>query len=433
MGCTDRVSLKQFLKEEVKPALGCTEPVAVAIAVARAREELGAAPESVSVLLSSNIFKNGATVGIPGTGGLKGNGVAAALALLSGKSEWGLEVLKSISPSDVAAADKLYGEGKVAVAVDRKISGVYVKAVVRGGGHEAACVIEKSHSNITEVTRDGKVTFTSGNGGNHQNGCPSAADSIASMKWDEVMEYLAEADEEDRAFLMKGAEMNLAIAEKGFEHNVGLGVGRAIREAFPGGKISDLGSKIKAWSAAASDARMSGIPMPVMSSAGSGNHGITAVIPVALYGREKKMSEEKIAGGILVSHLATAYVKSRTGRLSSTCGCAFAAGAGAAAGLTWLMTEDTGKARAAVEYVVANLLGMLCDGAKESCAFKVGTGAIEAYHAALVASGGKVLEAQGVVGLDIEETIDNAARVAASMGAIEETLLDILGERRGGE
>lgn len=392
MGCTDRVSLKQFLKEEVKPALGCTEPVAVAIAVARAREELGAVPESVSVLLSSNIFKNGATVGIPGTGGLKGNGVAAALALLSGKSEWGLEVLKSISPSDVTAADKLYREGKVAVAVDRKISGVYVKAVVRGSGQEATAVIEKNHSNITEVTKNGKVTFSAGNGKNQQNGCLSAAEAIASMKWDEVMEYLTEVDEEDRAFLMKGAEMNLAIAEKGFEHNVGLGVGRAIRETFPGGEISDLGSKIKAWSAAASDARMSGIPMPVMSSAGSGNHGITAVIPVALYGREKQMSDEKIATGILVSHLATAYVKSRTGRLSSTCGCAFAAGAGAAAGLTWLMTEDTDKSRAAVEDVVSNLLGMLCDGAKESCAFKVGTGAIEAYHAALVASREKSLK-----------------------------------------
>ena len=131
-----------------------------------------------------------------------------------------------------------------------------------------------------------------------------------------------------------------------------------------------------------------------------------------------------------MSHLATAYVKSRTGRLSSTCGCAFAAGAGAAAGLTWLMTEDTGKARIAVENVVSNLLGMLCDGAKGTCAFKVGTGAIEAYHAALVASSQEDIEAQGVIGRNIEETIDNAAKVASNMKEIERTVLDILGERR---
>ena len=143
------------------------------------------------------------------------------------------------------------------------------------------------------------------------------------------------------------------------------------------------------------------------------------------------MSDEKVARGLLVSHLATAYVKSRTGRLSSTCGCAFAAGAGAAAGMTWLMTEDTDKSKAAVQAVVSNLLGMLCDGAKESCAFKVGTGAMEAYHAALMASKGVALETQGVVGRDIEETIANASKVAANMGAIEQTVLDILGERKG--
>ena len=429
LGSRKEISLKQFLREEVKPALGCTEPVAVALAVARAREELGQVPERVEVLLSSNVFKNGATVGIPGTNGLRGNDVAAALALVSGSSEWGLEVLRDCTPENVARAAEFLDAQKVLIQVDRGHSGVYIEASVFGGGQRATCIIEKSHANITQVTKDDEVVYNSAAESGERKSL-SAAEAIADMSWDEVVGYLDDIDSEDVAFLLRGVDMNLAIARRGFEDGVGMGVGRAIRNSFPDWEKADLGSRIKAWSAAASDARMGGEPMPVMSSAGSGNHGITAIVPLAIYGQFQGMSKEKIARGLLMSHLATAYVKSRTGRLSSTCGCAFAAGAGAAAGLTWLMTEDTGKARIAVENVVSNLLGMLCDGAKGTCAFKVGTGAIEAYHAALVASSQKDIEAQGVIGRNIEETIDNAAKVASNMKEIEQTVLDILDERR---
>lgn len=390
---------------------------------------MGENPERVEVLLSSNVYKNGATVGIPGTNGLQGNGVAAALALVAGKSEWGLEVLKESGLENVAAATALLESGKVVVSVNRKVAGVYVKAVVTGGGHVASCTIEKNHANITEVTRDGVVVSGAVPRTEERKGV-SAAESITKMTWSEVMSLLDDADSEDLTFLMKGVDMNLAMARKGFEDGVGLGVGRAIRDSFPNLADADIGSRIKAWSAAASDARMSGVPMPVMSSAGSGNHGITAIVPVALYGRDKRMDDAKIARGLLVSHLATAFVKSRTGRLSSTCGCAFAAGAGAAAGLTWLMTDSTERAKTAVQAVVSNLIGMLCDGAKETCAFKVGTGAMEAYHAALMAASGAGIDTQGVVGEDIEETITNAAKVASNMGAIEQTILDILDERK---
>jgi len=429
LGCR-KISLKQFLKEEVKPALGCTEPVAVALAVSRAREELEGKPERAEVVLSSNIFKNGATVGIPGSGGLKGNEVAAALALVSGKAEYGLEVLKDCGPEDVEAAMKLLQSGAVHISVDRDICGVYVNARVMNKLHTASCTIEKNHSNITEVNRDGTIISSSSLFYAGSSAGISAADAISTMEWDEVMGFLEEPDDEDLAFLLGGVDMNMAIARKGFETGVGLGAGRMIRDMSSDFEKADLGEKIKAWSSAASDARMSGIPMPVMSSAGSGNHGITAILPVALFAAEKGLSKAKTARGLLVSHLATAYVKSRTGRLSSTCGCAFAAGAGAAAGISWLMSEDTEKAKSAVEIVVSNLIGMLCDGAKETCAFKVGTGAMEAYHAALMAERGVTLDVQGVVGCTIEETIGNAARVASSMDAIEKTLLDIIDERK---
>ena len=427
------MSLKQFLKEEVKPALGCTEPVAVALAVARAREVIeaeGDSSESVHVTLSSNVFKNGATVGIPGTDGLKGNIVAAALALVCGRSEWGLEVLRESSPENVAKAKKFLDADKISIVADRKVSGVYVKAEVKGKKHVATCLIEKSHANITEVTKDGAIVFSAAAQAGPSTPSITAAEAIVSMTWDEVMTYLKETDAEDIAFLLKGVDMNLSIAERGFEGRTGLAVGRAIRDSFPDPDKADMGSKIKAWSAAASDARMSGVPMPVMSSAGSGNHGITAIVPVALYGREHGTDDKTLAQALLVSHLATAFVKSRTGRLSSTCGCAFAAGSGAAAGLTYLMTGSTDRAKVAVQAVVSNLIGMLCDGGKETCAFKVGTGAMEAYHAALMAASGNGIATQGVVGDDIEQTIENAAKVASNMGAIEQTILDILDDRK---
>jgi len=196
------VSLKQFLKEEVKPALGCTEPVAVALAVARAREELEGKPERAEILLSSNIFKNGASVGIPGSGGLKGNEVAAALSLVSGRSEYGLEVLKECGPDDVESAMELLNAGAVRLSVDRNICGVFVRASVMNAGHSASCTIEKNHSNITEVIRDGTIISTAASS-NGANGTLSAAEAISLMTWDQVMEYLDEADREDEAFLWR--------------------------------------------------------------------------------------------------------------------------------------------------------------------------------------------------------------------------------------
>ena len=422
-------SLKQFLKEEVKPALGCTEPVAVALAVVRAREALPVDVETAQVILSSNVFKNGSSVGIPGTNGLKGNDVAAALAMFFGKSDDALEVLKGVSAEDIEKAKHLLKSGAVAVQVDFEHNGVYVKAIVRGRDNVATTVIEKSHTNIVEVTLNGKPVFTAS--ASSTPNTISAAEAIASMTWNEVMGYVDEMDQDDVEFMFRGADMNLAIAEEGFKPGMGLGVGRTILSPFSDSlEEADIGLRIKAWSAAASDARMSGVAMPVMSSAGSGNHGITAVVPVALYGKSKKLSNENIAKALLISHLATAFVKSRAGRLSSTCGCAFAAGAGAGAGIAWLMTGNLDRARTAVEIVVSNLIGMLCDGGKETCAFKVGTGALEGYHAAVIAASSVQMEPQGVLGASIEETLKNAGQISGNMESIERTMLDILDDRK---
>jgi L-cysteine desulfidase len=226
--------------------------------------------------------------------------------------------------------------------------------------------------------------------------------------------------------------MNLTIADYGFTHSVGLNLGSTIKElAGDHYDSDDLTSKIKAVAAAASDARMDGAPYPVMSSAGSGNHGITAILPVYVVGDHYKKSREEIAKAIAFSHLTTSFIKSRMGRLSPVCGCSVAAGAGAASGIVYLLSKDISKAEKAVEIVLGNLVGMVCDGAKETCALKVGTGAVESYHAAMVVMGGNGLNgAQGVVDDTIEKTVENAASInVEGMTEVDRIIIDFIRKR----
>ncbi|MDD2206888.1 MAG: L-serine ammonia-lyase, iron-sulfur-dependent, subunit alpha [Aminobacterium sp.] len=432
------ISLKKFLKEEVKPALGCTEPGAVALAVARATEELHNAPvDSIKVLVSGNIFKNGMSVGIPGTNGLRGNTIAAALAALCGKSALGLEVLKNSTENDVQNAQKMVSDGKVQVLPDADRNGIYVKADVKSKDTTATCTIEGSHTGIVEVTLNNDVVFSTKSNNSTDKAETkkelSAAQEISQMPFSSVVALVQEMDDEDVAYALKGAEMNMTIAEQGFDENQmqGLEVGKTLRKSAADWKTMDHSLKIRAISAAASDARMAGAPYPVMSSAGSGNHGITAILPIYILGRELGKSDREIAEGIIYSHLCTSFVKSRMGRLSPVCGCAVAAGAGAAGGLVHLMGGSEVQAAKAMELVLGNLVGMLCDGAKETCALKVGTGAFEAVQAAeLVMNGHHIEMSQGVINEKIEDTVANVVAVnAKGMRDVDRIILDIMASR----
>jgi L-cysteine desulfidase len=295
-------------------------------------------------------------------------------------------------------------------------------------------LIEETHTNITEVTRNGKVIFEahgkdSGGGEGKEESIP---EQIGKMDYLELVGKAEEMDGEDVEYVMQGADMNLAIADYGFGHEVGLNLGSTIKElAGDHYESDDLGNKIKAVAAAASDARMDGAPYPVMSSAGSGNHGITAILPVYVVGKHYGKSREEIAKAIAFSHLTTSFIKSRMGRLSPVCGCSVAAGAGAASGITYLMSGDMEKASKAVEIVLGNLVGMVCDGAKETCALKVGTGAMEAYHAAmLVLRGNELKGAQGVVDDTIEKTVENAASInVKGMTDVDSIIIDFIRKR----
>ena len=428
-------TISEFLRSEVKPALGCTEPGAVALGVARAVEELKGAPVTqIEVVVSDSIYKNGMYVGIPGTNGLKGNDIAAAMACLCGKSVYGLEVLKDCDAETVKKSQAMVKEGKVAIIPDLDRHGVYVESKVSTEKDTAVTVIADTHTNITKVALNDQVIFetekaTDKNGGTKALSIP---EQVGNMNYRELVRMAEDMDAEDVEYVMNGVDMNLTIADYGFSHSVGLNLGSTIKDlAGDHFDSDDLTSRIKAVAAAAADARMDGAPYPVMSSAGSGNHGITAILPVYVVGDHYKKSREEIAKAIAFSHLTTSFIKSRMGRLSPVCGCSVAAGAGAASGIVYLLSKDISKAEKAVEIVLGNLVGMVCDGAKETCALKVGTGAVESYHAAMVVMGGNGLNgAQGVVDDTIEKTVENAASInVEGMTEVDRSIIDFIRKR----
>ena len=429
-------TITEFLHQEVKPALGCTEPGAVALATAKACEQLSGTADHVDIVVSDNIYKNGIAVGVPGTNGERGNEIAAALAVFCGHSDYSLEVLKDASPKDLDNAHKFLAEGRIKLTPNGK-GGVYVEATAVRGSETGTAVIEQTHANITKVTKNGKVVFEATP---HCDGAvskkvsdePSIPDQVKKMNFEELVALAKNLSPEDVDYVWQGIEMNLRIADYGFNNNVGIGLGRTVREAAGADYDTDLAAQVKAVAAAASDARMAGVSMPVMSSAGSGNHGITAILPVYVVGHAHHKSREEIARAVAYSHLATSFVKSRMGRLSPVCGCSVAAGSGAAAGIVNIMGGTDKQAQKAMELVLGNITGMLCDGAKEGCALKVGTGASEAFYAAKIAlAGGGLSVSQGVVDVkSFTQTADNAARLnAEGMKDVDHTIIDIIRHR----
>ena len=428
-------TLKEFLRSEVKPALGCTEPGAVALAVARACAEL---PDrnnvaAVRVTVSANIYKNGMAVGIPGAGGARGNAIAAALGAICGEASRGLEVLAGTTPEDVRKAETWVEEKRATIYCDQDRGGVYVLASVFTPEHKAMCLIEGSHSNIVKVTADGETTFEK----ERPSGASSGfADDGFPTLFADVLKMADEMDGEDEDFIWEGVEMNDRIAAEGIKPAGGGSLqssnfGLILRNDEKVGDFVPVALEIRTTASAAAEARMSGVQLPVMSSAGSGNHGITAIIPIAVLGRRAGKSRREIAKAIAVSHLATSFVKRNLGRLSPVCGCSVAAGAGAAAGMTYLMGGTYDQICSAMSLLLSNIAGMLCDGAKESCALKVGSASSEAYCAMEWALEGQHLTVpQGVFGASIEETVANVGRVSREgMKTVDRVMIDILDER----
>jgi len=435
------LTLKDFLAKEVKPALGCTDPAAVALAVARACKELPNKEEvaSIRATVSGSIYKNGMAVGIPGTRGARGNVMAAAMGAICGDSDLGLEVLRKSTVEDVEKAEKWVNEERVTIYCDPDRSGVYVLATVFTPGHKAVCLVSGNYNHIEKVVVDGKTVMedlfgTSGSSiGFEDDGFPPT--------FKEALKMADEMDDDDQKFLLSGIEMNMAVAEGGYKTTEvcsscgecvqGSRFGRTLRDIFGSEDNEDVSLKIRSITAAAADARMSGILLPVMSSAGSGNHGITAILPIAVLGKHLKKSESEIAVALAISHISTSFVKRRLGRMSVVCGCSVAAGAGSAAGMTYLLGGSEEQMADAMQLLLSNLAGMLCDGAKESCALKVSSASSEAYFAARWAVAGQKLGIpQGVFGSSIEETVENVAKVTREgMKNVDRVIIEILDQR----
>lgn len=412
------------LKSEVKPALGCTEPIAVAYAAALAAKALGKTPEMIEVRVSGNIFKNAMGVGIPGVSAM-GVDIAAALGAIAGNADEKLEVLNGVSAQDGEAAVKAVRDGKVKVELsdsDEKLY-IYVKCSAQQDSGEA--LICKSHTNIGFIKKNGVIM----NNPESEASNVQSADEHNSLNIEEIYQFVNECPIESLEFLREGIEMNWKMAEYGLENKSGLAVGSTIFQSFDLDKNrNDLYNYAAAMSAAAADARMSGIPAPVMSTAGSGNHGITAVVSVTAAAKRLHCSDEKLLRAVALSDLVTVVVKEYMGKLSAMCGCGLGASIGACFGMLYLQDGSLAQMCDAAKNLVADLSGIVCDGAKAGCALKIATAISSAGHCVILAMNRHVVGIEnGIVGSCFESTMENLGKLVHNgMKETDPVMLDIL-------
>ncbi|MFX0548672.1 serine dehydratase subunit alpha family protein [Hathewaya histolytica] len=416
-----------LLKSEVVPALGCTEPIAVALAAAKARETLDMEPESIEVLVSPNILKNGMGVGIPGTG-MVGLHVAAALGSVGGDPKAYLEVLKNITKEHIEKAKNFVKDEKVLVNAKKDVCKLYVEVTLKAKNRTATVKIKDKHSSIVEVTLDDKVIFQNEEIALDSADCSKPEDFIDHTTVDEIYEFATTVDFEDIKFILEGAKMNMEIAEYGLKNDCGLRVGKTLYKNIQRDILKeDIQNYAMALTAAASDARMSGCMLPVMSNSGSGNQGITVMVPVVATHTRLNLGEEKLARALILSNLIAIHIKSYLGRLSALCGCVVAA-AGSSSGIVYLLDGTLEEVKYAIKNMAGNIVGMICDGAKTGCALKVSTGVSAAVMSALLALDHiEISDQDGIIHKDTEITIKNLAEIGTKgMSETDKIILDIM-------
>jgi L-cysteine desulfidase len=417
-------TIKDILAMEVSPALGCTEPSAIALTAAAAASVLPErVPKSVRIWVDPNIYKNAFAVSIPGAGGGSGLGLAAALGAFGGDPGLGLEVLETLDGEALKAAGSLVKSGHVETILLDDHDGLYVRASVSSSGHTAEAVVEEVHDNITSLSLDGTNLpdhpLVTGSRGDRKN-LQELEDWLKTLKLQDLLRLLDDLDDEDMEFLERGIEYNSKLASHGLKHGPGLGIGLGLERLAREGMISrDMVLAARILTSAAADARMSGARLPAMSSGGSGNHGLTAILPIVAVREFVKADDREILRAVALSHLVTAYVKAFTGRLSAVCGCSIAAGAGAAAGVTFILGGSLGHIAGAIKNIIGDLAGVICDGAKDSCAMKLATAAGNAVQAALFSMHGIFVQStDGIIGLTPEQTMENVGTLSVE-GMIE--------------
>ena len=419
---TERRQIIALVKSEVIPAIGCTEPIAVALCVAKAAEVLNKRPEKITVLLSANILKNAMGVGIPGTG-MIGLPIAVALGALIGKSAYQLEVLKESTPDAVEAGKRFIEEKRIHISLKNDMEEkLYIEVCCEADTNKATAIIAGGHTCFTYITRNGDILL------DKQIASCIEEEDVLDLTLRKVYDFAMTTPLDDIRFILDTARLNKTAAERSFEGEYGHGLGKILRGTYEHRIMGDsVFSHILSYTSGACDARMAGAMIPVMSNSGSGNQGICATNPVVVYALENENTEEELIRALMLSHLTAIYIKQSLGKLSALCGCVVAS-TGSSCGITYLMGGDFTRICNSVKNMVANLTGMICDGAKPSCALKISSGVSTALLSALLSMEGKcVTSAEGIVDDDVDKCIHNLTSIGAdAMKTTDDMVLDIM-------
>ena len=420
---TERRQIIALVKSEVIPAIGCTEPIAVALCVAKAAEVLNKRPEKITVLLSANILKNAMGVGIPGTG-MIGLPIAVALGALIGKSAYQLEVLKDSTPDAVEAGKRFIEEKRINISLkDDMEEKLYIEVCCEADTDKATAIIAGGHTCFTYIMHNGDILLDK-----QTTSCIEEEEDVLDLTLRKVYDFAMTTSLDDIRFILDTARLNKTAAERSFEGEYGHGLGKILRGTYEHRIMGDsVFSHILSYTSGACDARMAGAMIPVMSNSGSGNQGISATLPVLVYAEENGKSEEELIRALMLSHLTVIYIKQSLGRLSALCGCVVAA-TGSSCGITWLMGGTYEQVAYAVQNMIANLTGMICDGAKPSCALKVTTGVSTAVLSAIMAMENRcVTSVEGIIDEDVDQSIRNLTKIGSKgMNKTDKLVLEIM-------
>ena len=424
-----REEIIKLINREVVPALGCTEPAAVSLCVAKATELLGVVPEKIEVKLSGNMLKNAMGVGIPGTG-MIGLPIAIALGALVGKSEYGLEVLKDVTPESVEKGKKYISEGKIDISHEvNSPSILYIDVVCHGKtGDRSNAIISGSHTNFVHLEINGEILLAKDRD-HHQSGNAGEDDPVLDLAT--VYEFATVSPFEEIEFILEAKRLNKAAAELALQSDYGHSLGFTMRNKGKSLFGDSPLSHIISYTSAACDARMGGAQIAVMSNSGSGNQGICATMPVVSYAEDINADDETLARALILSHLTSIYIKQSLGRLSALCGCVVAS-TGASSGIVYLMGGGYNEIASAVKNMIANITGMICDGAKPSCSLKISSGAGTALMSAMLAMENKcVTEAEGIICDDVDQSIHNLTSIGReAMQATDRLVLHIMTNKK---
>lgn len=423
----EKKAIITLIRKQVVPAIGCTEPIAVALCVARAKELLGQVPESIDIQLSANILKNAMGVGIPGTG-MTGLPIAVALGALTGRAELELEVLRDCDKAAVEQAKQYLAKGRINISLkDDAPDKLYIGVTACADGHEAEARIAVKHTNFVYLRRDGNVIEEKPVSTEHEE-----EDDKTHLTMRKVYDFATQTDVEDLRFIMEAKRMNEEAAADGLHENFGHALGKTLCSPLGRGIMGDnIFSKVLAATSCACDARMAGAMIPVMSNSGSGNQGICATMPVAVFAEENHNTEEETIRALIISNLTAIYIKQHLGTLSALCGCVVAS-TGSSCGITYLMGGSYEQIASAVKNMIANLTGMICDGAKPSCALKLTSGVSTAILSAMLAIQNKyVTSVEGIIDDDVDRSIHNLTEIGRrGMDETDRYVLDIMTHKK---